>query len=718
MTASDVMAPVVIDEIIVTARRREENAQSVPIAITAIAQDELKARQVGDLAALGHVVPNLEITPGLANSQTLAIAMRGQVELTNVPTVDPAVGVFLDGIYVARVTGANLSLIDVARVEVLRGPQGTLFGRNTIGGAINIVPNKPGKKFGGHMELLAGKYDRVAFTGVLNAPVFGDSAAVRLAAHHTERSGFARSVVLNRDLSDDNTNFVRAQFRLSPEEAWDLNLSFDYSDTLASNQWITLLAAMPPATLLPAASGNPEDSLENYLDPLTRRTHASHAGSFDSRIRGTSATFTYPYAAYTLKGIVSFRDLDLLISETDLDGTPYDISTQLRQEQEERQASYELQWFGRGFDERLEWIGGLYYFNERAARTGLSHQLVPISTIETSNSGNVRNSSRSVYLHVGAHLSSSVRLQAGARHVLDTRQLTSFNSRWNEGVQICSLDPSIRDPLEICRATLPPREFNYVPFDLSIDYSPFGELMLYAKYSRGHRAGGYNFRVTDLLAALPFDPEAVYAHELGLKSALSGGKLRVNLAFFRSDFHDIQLTQVVLDNVQRPRVVNVNSGAARIEGGELEFTANLQHAVLALGLGHSNARYTRVDPGVIDVSVDSEFRNTPAWTFSAAVDLPIDFRNFASVLHVDYSWRDDVFYGGDPSARQGDFHVMNARWSTRQFRPRLDFSLWCRNIMDKRYMARAIATGNGVVRALPADPRTFGATATYRFGAR
>ena len=706
-----------LEEIVVTAQRLEENAQAVPIAITALTGEQLTARQLRDVAALQHVAPNLNIAPGQGNSLTATIAMRGQVELSNVPTVDPAVGLFLDGSYIARITGANLNLIDIERVEILRGPQGTLFGRNTIGGAINIVPNKPEKEFGGYVELLAGNYDRVALTGVFNAPVLGQTGAVRLAAQHTEHDGFARTVVLDRDLSDDNTDFVRAQFRLSPEHRWDLNLAIDYSDTSANNQWITLLAAMPPATFLPAASGHPEDSLENYEDPVTRLTHASHAGGFESRARGASATFTYPFATHTLKGIAALRDLDVLILETDLDGTPYDVSTQLRHEQAERQESYEMQSFGRGFDGRLEWIGGLYYFNERVTRHGLANQLAPLSVIENNNSGNVRNTSRSAYLQFATNLSPSLRVQAGARHVQDTRQLTSFNSRWNQGVETCSLDPSILDSPETCQATLPPRKFDYIPFNLSIDYSPLGELMMYAKYSRGQRAGGYNFRVTDSLAALPFEPETVDAYELGLKSDLLGGSLRMNAALFRTDYQDIQLTQVVLDSIQSPHVVTLNGGEARIEGGEVEIAANLGRAVLALGVGHIDARYTQIDPDVIDVTLDSEFRNTPAWTVSAAVDVPFDFRNAASNLHVDYSWRDDVFYGGQPLERQEAFHAVNARFSTRLTGSGMEFSVWCRNVADTKYIVRVGGAGNELINAVPADPRTFGATVTYRFGA-
>lgn len=714
---SDHLQPGFIDEIIVTAQRREEAAQTVPIALTAYVSEQLTARQVGDVAALQHIAPSLDIAPGLANSRTAAISMRGQVEIQNVPTVDPAVGLFLDGSYIARATGANLALVDIERVEILRGPQGTLFGRNTIGGAINIVPNKPGEELDGYVELMAGNYDRLAYTGVLNVPMPGASAAVRITAQHTEHSGFARTVVLNRDLSDDNTDFVRAQLRLSPDDDWDVNFVFDYSNTTASTQWITMIAAMPPATLLPAASGNPDDSLNNYQGATTRRTHASYAGGFDSRVRGGSVTLVRSFPANTLKAIATYRVLDMLLGGTDLDGTPYDVATQLRQTQSEQQESYELQWFGDVFDGRLEWLSGLYYFGEAAQRYGLANSLAPLSLLESSNSGNVRNTSRSAYLQLTMRLSSRIGLQAGVRHVEDTRQLTSFNSRWSQGVQICSLDPLILDSPGVCQATLPTRDFNYVPVNLSIDYSPLDRLMLYGKYSRGQRAGGYNFRVSSALAASTFEPETVDAYEVGLKSGMFDNTLLMNVALFRTDYEDIQLSQVVFDSDQRSTVVTNNAGSARIEGGELEITAKLSQAVLSLGVGRVRAWYTQIDPGVVEITLDSKFRNTPVWTVFAAVDLPFRLRSAESNLHVDYAWRDEVFYGEHPLARQEDFHVVNARFSIRPADSGLEFSLWCKNLADTRYISRAFEPGNGFIRGLPADPRTYGATLTYRFGA-
>jgi iron complex outermembrane receptor protein len=250
-----------------------------------------------------------------------------------------------------------------------------------------------------------------------------------------------------------------------------------------------------------------------------------------------------------------------------------------------------------------------------------------------------------------------------------------------------------------------------------MDYVPLDRLMLYAKYSRGQRAGGYNFRVTSSLTALPFDPETVDAYELGAKSDLFDRRLRMNLALFRTDYEDIQLTQVALAELQRPVVVNVNAGDARIEGGELEVTAHLGRTVLAMGLGHTDARYTRLEPGVIDVTLDSEFRNTPAWTFSAGADVPFDFRGAAIELHADYSWRDEVSYGLHPLARQGDIGLANARLSTRLADSGLELSVWCKNIADTRYLMRALAGGTGLINATPGDPRTFGVTVGYRFGA-
>ncbi|MDH4072471.1 MAG: TonB-dependent receptor, partial [Gammaproteobacteria bacterium] len=442
------------EEIIVTAERRGAPARTVPVSMTAVTAGQIAARQLRDVASLRHVAPSLESAPAQGNSETANIGMRGHVETDNAPSVDPAVGLFLDGVYLARATGANLRLFDVTRVEVIRGPQGTLFGRNTIGGAINIIPAAPSDRFEAALGLELGNFDARAFSGIFNTPL-GNSAAVRIAARRSVRNGFASSIPLERDLGDDDTNYLRAALRYGQSGGATFDLSFDLTDIDTGSQWITALDAQPPATLVPAAAGQPQDSLDNYVDPYTNRTWASHAGSLSSLTRGTSASFSAPFGSATVRLTSAFRELVLDIRETDLDGTPYDVATQLRHQQWQSQASHELQVVGETAGARLDWVGGLYYFEEEADIDALSNNLVPIIPGETNSRGQVSNDSFSVFGQLRFRLPRDFRLTAGVRRTFDGRQLTSTNARLRNGVEICAIIPEILDDPGECRATLP-----------------------------------------------------------------------------------------------------------------------------------------------------------------------------------------------------------------------------------------------------------------------
>jgi iron complex outermembrane receptor protein len=714
--ASAALRGVPLEEIIVTAQRREQPAQSIPIALTALPAADLRVGQVTEVAELQLHAPSLLIMPAQGNARTATMSMRGQVEGDIVATVDPAVGLFLDGVYVARATGANLDLIDVERVEVLRGPQGSVFGRNTIGGAINVVPKRPRVGNSGFIEVTAGNYDRFELTGVLNTLLWNGSGALRLAASHKEHAGFARTVLLNRDLGDDDTDFLRAQLRLGGIQAWDLNFAVDYSDTDSSTQWITLLDAFPPATLLPAATGHPDDVLENYVDPLATVTDASHAGGYDNRVLGTTVTGTLPLADNTLKAIVATRELDLRIAETDLDGTPYDLATQFRHEQDQRQNSFELQAYGSSLEQQLDWIVGIYGFSEKVDLSTRSNALYPLAPFESVGSSTVENESRALYFQVAMPVAADLRIQAGARYVRDLRQLTSRSARVLDDRVTCNLDPAIIDQPGTCQVRFPERTFSYVPFDVSLAYTPDDGSFWYVKYSRGYRAGGYNSRALNALSALPFEPEVVDAYEIGSKTDLRNDTVRLNLALFFSDYDAIQLTRSILDDEQLPVIVNTNAGTARIKGGEVELDVSLPIGRIAFGVGHVDARYTDLDPGVIGVRTDSAFANVPEWTASLAADLPFRMPRASVNLHVNVAWHDDVFFGGHPLAAQEDVTIADARVSAALDHSNAEIALWCRNLTDRRYLARAISTGTSFVRGIPADPRTFGITVGWYFG--
>ena len=712
----------ILEEVVVTAQRREERLQDVPISASVFSSLEIERLQIDTVSTLQYVAPNLTITP-YPGSQTRAnIAMRGQLEPDLFPTLDPAVGLYLDDVYIARMAGANLDLIDMERVEVLRGPQGTLFGRNTIGGAINLIPMRPTADFEGAVVVGAGNYDRRDLTAVVNIPFAGDDYAARLVASHREHDGYGRNTLLGQDLNADDRDFVRAQLAVAPAERWDLNLSFDSTRIDTARNLTTLVAAFPPNTLVPAARGNPGDSLTNYENPFARRIQANRAGVADTDVWGVSATLTIDLGAFTLKSISAYRSLESSDQHVDLDGTPYDLFTILTRDEHQEQFSQEVQAFGDALDQRLSWIGGLYYFDESGKFDQGIEAIAPITLNEAVNlpRGTADNDSIAAYAQLSFAITPQWRITSGVRYNADGRQLVSRNARVLNGSETCTLAPNVLDAPGVCKATLPERTFSYVPFTFGIDFVPVDTTLLYAKVSRGHRAGGYNMRGTTEVDLDTFEPEQVTAYEIGAHADLLDKRLRLNVALYHSLFDDVQLVQrLPATGGALPLPIIQNGGEARIDGGELEVTALLGSLRLAGTLGITDAKYTKLDPRVLEVTLDSEFLQTPDTTASIAADLPIVFGFGRINLHTDYSWRDDVAFRYDPRslAHQDAYGLFNAMLSAQFDRANLELTLWARNLTDKRYLTR-LTDSVSLVTALPGDPRTFGASVTYRFGDR
>ncbi len=709
-----------LEEVVVTARRVEERLQNVPVSASAFSTLELERRQIDNVSALQYAAPNLTVTPFPGTQTRANIAMRGQVEPELFPTLDPAVGVYLDGVYIARSAGANLDLIDMERVEVLRGPQGTLFGRNTIGGAINLVPTRPSGVFAGAVTAGVGDYDRRDVSAFVNIPLLGDEYVLRLTAAHREHSGYGRNTLFGRDLNADDRDFARIQLRLEPSDRWEVDLAFDVTRVNAARNLLTLVAAYPPNTSVPAARGNPSDSLDNYEHPLERNVPANRIGDADAEVGGASAAITIDFSQITLKTISAYRYLDSSDHDADLDGTPYDLFTVLQRHERQHQFSQELQLYGDALGQRLGWISGLYYFEENDTFSQRIGAVAPITLNEVVNlpRGTVDNDSMAAYAQITYAITPKLRLTVGARYNEDGRQLTSRNARVVNGIETCTLAPDVRDRPDECRATLPDRQFDYVPYTIGIDFSPVDTALLYAKVSSGKRAGGYNMRGTTETDFGTFEPEEVTAYEVGTRADLLSQRLRINLSLYRSLFTDIQLLErVPVPGSVLPLPMTENGGKARIDGGELEVTTLLGTVRVSGALGITNPQYTKLNPRVFDVTLDSRFLQTPNTTASIAVDVPF-WIGFGEVnLHADYSWRDDVMFRYDPRslARQDAYGLLNAMLTAQFDQTRFEFALWARNLTDKRYLIRATDSVS-LVTAMPGDPRTYGVSLTYRFG--
>jgi iron complex outermembrane receptor protein len=713
---------IVLEEIVVTAQRREERLLDVPISLSVLPDIALERLQIDDVGALQHAVPNMTATPLPGTPLRTTITMRGQVEPDRFPTVDPAVGVYLDGVYVARMGGANFDLVDMERVEVLRGPQGTLYGRNTIGGAINLVPKRPDTAFVAELSAGAGNYDRRDLEAIINVPFAGKRYAVRVAASHTEHSGYGRNTLLDQDLNEDDTDFLRARLRLAPADRWDVNLSADYTRTLADIGLVTLLAASAAANLYPVFAGHPDDRLNNYVDPTGRSVEANRGETGESEIWGVSGVLEIEFALFALKALSAYRNLLTDDGVKDLDGTPYDLFAIAGRAEDQDQWNHELQAYGDAFGNRLAWIGGLHFFEEDATFFEDFRAIDPtvLLSLGVRPAGTARNESTSAFAQVVYALSTELRITGGVRYNEDRRQLTSTNSRTVDGLASCALAPELRDAPDVCSATLPERKFGYVPWTFGVDFEPAPNALLYAKVSRGHRAGGYNFRAVTGTDADTFEPEEVTALEIGTRAELFDRRLRLGLSVYRSLFEDMQIrTQVLLPNGVLSMALTQNAGEARIEGGELEVEALLGPLKLTGSLGITDGEYTRIDASALDVTLDSPLLYAPETTFSFAADLPMRTAFGELDLHADFSWREDqtFAYWRRTLARQDSYGLLNAMLIARFDDTDFELQLWAKNLSDERYIERSVDIGT-VVNAVPGDPRTYGASVTYRFGSR
>jgi iron complex outermembrane receptor protein len=336
-----------IQDIVVTARRQEENLQRTPIAVTAISTETIRNAQIVDSVSVQRTAPSLSVQTGApGNSAFTYISIRGAGTLNPGVANDPAVAIYVDGVYIPRPSQGVTELNDVARVEVLRGPQGTLFGRNTTGGAINVLSADPTGEFSGQVRAQYGNYDYKNIGGILNVPVMGEELAARFVYDFTDREGFGRNVKLNRDSNDRRSHFARAKLRWAPDGSdWSAVLSADYNKISDHGQFVSLAAFTRAANPLIGLAGNLEQYLHtknnfyiNYGQPRFNNPYTGNRGEYVGRDRFATGNLPYDFleaygGSLTIEGKLGELDLKSItayrysnsIGLNDLDGTAVQI---------------------------------------------------------------------------------------------------------------------------------------------------------------------------------------------------------------------------------------------------------------------------------------------------------------------------------------------------------------------------------------------------------
>lgn len=687
------------DTIVVTAQRVEQNLQTTPVAVTALQADDLEKRQITDINAVQYNAPNVTVEPLNGNSGA-SVSIRGLAGVENTSASDPAVGIYIDGVYSARSSIGLLELVDVERIEVLRGPQGTLFGRNTTGGAINITTPTPTGEFGGRLTGRYGNYDAWDVLGHVNIPMVGEEFAARVSFKHSEHDGYGESLVTGEELANLNSDYFRAVVRLAPDDAnWSLTANADHYNRKGNNQIIALVAVRPDSPTNPSIAD--QFGFSNFI-PTDFYSTFSGADNFDDiTAQGASVTGEITFGTTTIKSITAVRRLTNNIN-TDADGSPIPLLEFMQDNEQKNQITQELQAYGT--TGRFDWIVGGFFFTEDNDDVTLS------TTAQTI--GEIRNKSYAIYGQGSFDLTDQLRLNAGLRYTWDER--FAAISLLNAAGTVCVLMQT--DAPGDCTLTRSVK-YDYLSFNAGLDYQVSDDVFAYAKASRATRSGGFNHRTE----APAYEPEEVTSYEIGLKATTFNNRLRANIAAFWTQYNNVQRTAVRINPATMlPTAFTTNAAKAHIPGVELELSA-LPTDNLELGgtVGWLDPTYDEFTDITGDRS-DEPFTYTADFTYNlyATYTAPLSFGE--AVLHADWGYKGDIFFDtANPAVDlQEGYGILNLRGAVRVENPNIEFALFARNVTDTEYNTYVLDVLNtpfGFAVNYRGTPRIWGGEITLRF---
>ncbi len=779
-----------LEEIVVTAQKREQNVQDVPIAITAFSAETLKDKAIGDIGALTKFAPNVNLdtgSPFSGDTSVLSASIRGIGQDDFAFNLDPGVGVYVDGVYLARTIGANQSLLDIDRIEILKGPQGTLFGRNTIGGAISIVTHTPGPDKRFVAQLTTGSFNRRDISVTGDFPV-SDNFLTTLSFSSQTRDGYQKVIPYPTDselgqvpwVVDPQTAFPKAGYDTSRTNGgqnlqvlrgkalWKISddvsvtIGGDYAHQNQSSFPQTVMAvtlpsgennlpagiggAFPPRggaafmgeqynlciatpanvlndpALFAAAypgtppffgtgvgglcgpraqglglapggaplggagyvggpvpytpggvAGNPSGPNPriywNFANTQTGdidKTYATGPSFAKYDAWGASITLDWNISdSMAFKSITGARGIDWKVG-VDLDGLPETIQ-EVTDHQAQQQFSQEFQLTGKAFGDNLDYVAGLYYFQEQ----GFVHDFVPFgSTLFIYDVANdVDTKSYAAFFHADYKVNDAFGLTIGARYSWDDKKFEGGQADldgYNYKSSGC-FDP-VTGPNMACWAGFASLPFiNLAPFPDPTNpyrYFPPGEQsqsynvftptvgaqwhvnqdqMLYLSYSEGFKAGGWTTRLSNPIfdiADAAFGPEKSQTVELGYKAQFLDHHLQTNVAVFWTDYKDIQL------QIQEgPSPVSQNAGDGELKGAELELQGIIGGGFsINVAAGYIDAKYTRLDSDVTGITLDSDLPKTPKYKFTISPQWDVNLPNSGKLrFAVDYTRTDSLF---------------------------------------------------------------------------
>ncbi len=690
-----------LETVKITARKREESLQDVPVAVTALTAEQLDKLAIKDLGDLQGQVPNLTIYAARGSNTTLTTFIRGVGQADPLWGVDPGVGIYFDDVYIARPQGALLDVYDVQRVEVLRGPQGTLYGKNTVGGAVKYVSKPLPQKTEGAVTLATGSYGQVTAKGAVGTALNDGQLRFRLAGASLNRDGFGKNLTDGSAVSDQATTSGRISAGWFPTgSTFNAQVSIDRTrdnSHMRGFQRLNVNAFDPAKT--PPTTGR--------YDIATGMPNANYTNS-----EGESLTLNWGVSDdWSLKYIAAHRASDTDTS-IDFDGLPNKIAD-VRAEYHDSSQSHELQAIYEGASH--SGVMGVYWFDGRAGGT-VRNNFFNLS-FGTTN-GTVYTEGKAVFGDWSWRLTPAFSISTGLRYTKETKRARVLNQAFANdtfsGTPIAT--PANFDNSRSVTNTSP---------RLSLEYKLSNAVKLYTTASRGFKSGGYNIRANTLsfpASSRPFEDEKLDSLELGAKMILDGGRLELNTALFHNKYKNVQLS--VFTSYTQPNGQPgffgdfTNAGKATLKGGEVEFVWNPSADWRVSGhVALLDAKYDEYFDRGVNVADQKKFTNTPKT--QAGLNIEHNARLAMGTLRsrLGVTHRTKVYPTTDlsESLAQDAYTLVNAGliWEKDA---RLSFFLHGSNLTDKAYKTDGYnIAALGVLNAYYGAPRTFSLGGTYKF---
>lgn len=689
-------------DIIVTAQRRSQSLQNVPVTVTVFGAEQIQQARIQQVEDVVSRTVGLQFDAFPASQPRLAV--RGIGSSDRGAAGDPSSAVFLDDIYLGRPAAIAFDAFDIERIEVLKGPQGTLFGRNVVGGAINVITRKPEvSAIDASAELTYGNYNRLDAAGFVNLPFAHNSGAVRVSGAYRSHDGYVRNALLNEDVEDQDTLSGRLQLygELSP----DLRVLFTIDGTRDR-------ATGPANHVLERDTSDPRSALYSvFQDPDV--TYGTEIGYQNRDTIGVRAAIDYDLPFATLSFLGSWRDLTYGVRYDFDGGNPVAgspgrnrINIEGGNDEQAELSSQEVRLSSRETSP-VDWVVGFYHYNQQVERSDIfvldTRLVAPVALTEIYNQDSSLDSV-AVFGDVTVPLTDRFSIIGGVRYTRDDKRYAIRNT---------DSDAPLRGE-EFFDVTTS-RTFDAFTWRAGLNFKPAASHLLYAMVSRGFKSGGFQETPTDATdAARAYDPEVATQYEIGQKSRFFDGRVIWNNTLFYIDYTDLQTRQA---DPQTGAIFTTNAGQASIKGYETQLDVRLAGGFnLSAAYAYTDAKLDAYVENGVDLSGNRISRTprhkvsfSPSWTHSLTgrteVTAAVDYR-YESLIYDDNN--------NLPPEIRPETHFIDARLVIDKIADHFSISLWGKNLTNERTRTfQSVFLGANFGAYSP--PRTYGVTLRWNY---